>query len=360
MSEMPEQTGPDSPEVDMLNEILDRATPSIPDPPEENFPAAQGPDVSRETSGAEKAEPKKPPSPPVQKNKRSSVYVYLAVLFGAAFLMLLLAYFVQQRNNATAMDDLRTTTTASRQELLEDIQKLEGENEALKEEKEQINTELARQEENFKLLEQTHDTMTRNYSALMERSALQSILSYLEQFNDAGDWLMSGMLIERFDFYFNEHNKEFDSQYLLPSQAARYLELREEVFDKGGCMVIESFTTTEDWSEYTERPYIGENIFEARDLEAASNLASAILYYPSIPTLSANRISKCFQPGSESLERLNSGAFRQSTVELFEQMRADLIAQNYLLESADGTLDTTIFYREGEPAADVSRETPKG
>ena len=35
-----------------------------------------------------------------QRNKRSSVYVYLAVLFGAAFLMLLLAYLVQQRNNA--------------------------------------------------------------------------------------------------------------------------------------------------------------------------------------------------------------------------------------------------------------------
>ena len=29
-----------------------------------------------------------------QRNKRSSVYVYLAVLFGAAFLMLLLAYLV--------------------------------------------------------------------------------------------------------------------------------------------------------------------------------------------------------------------------------------------------------------------------
>ena len=36
------------------------------------------------------------------KKKRSSVFIYLAVLFGAAFLMLLLAYFVQQRNSNAA------------------------------------------------------------------------------------------------------------------------------------------------------------------------------------------------------------------------------------------------------------------
>ena len=80
-------------------------------------------------------------APPPEKNKRSSFYVYLAVLFGAAFLMLLLAYFVQQRNNATAMDDLRMTSTASRQELLDEIQRLEEEKTVLEEQTAQLQEE---------------------------------------------------------------------------------------------------------------------------------------------------------------------------------------------------------------------------
>ena len=75
------------------------------------------------------------------KNKRSSVYVYLAVLFGAAFLMLLLAYFVQQRNNAAVLDDLRSTT-ASRQELLEEIQRLEDEKSHLSRQADELRQQL--------------------------------------------------------------------------------------------------------------------------------------------------------------------------------------------------------------------------
>lgn len=75
--------------------------------------------VSRETS----------PHPP--NGKRSSFYVYLAVLFGAAFLMLLLAYFVQRRNNETAISALRSTMDLSREELMEEIQGLEEERDGL-------------------------------------------------------------------------------------------------------------------------------------------------------------------------------------------------------------------------------------
>ena len=77
-----------------------------------------GANVSRETSGPEK-------------NKRSSVYVYLIILFGAAFLMLLLAYFVQQRNNESTISGLQNSWDLSREELVEKNQTLEEENEAL-------------------------------------------------------------------------------------------------------------------------------------------------------------------------------------------------------------------------------------
>lgn len=108
------------------------------------------PDVSRETQDGSAGAPLNGSAgtplgqtKPQEKNKRSSFYVYLAILFGAAFLMLLLAYFVQQRNNDDAMNNLRSTTTASRQELLEEIERLEGKNETLQQDKESLETQLS-------------------------------------------------------------------------------------------------------------------------------------------------------------------------------------------------------------------------
>ena len=90
-------------------------------PPPEGQPNA--PTVSRETPDG--------PGEALGKNKRSSFYVYLVVLFGAAFLMLLLAYFVQRRNNETAISELRSTMDLSREELMEEIKGLEKEREEL-------------------------------------------------------------------------------------------------------------------------------------------------------------------------------------------------------------------------------------
>lgn len=92
------------------------------------------PDVSRETRRDDKASP--------AKNKPSSFYLYLLILFGAAFLMLLLAYFVQRRNNETTITDLRNTMNLSREELLEEISRLEGEITALHSERDGLKTQL--------------------------------------------------------------------------------------------------------------------------------------------------------------------------------------------------------------------------
>lgn len=98
--------------------------------------------VSRET--LEARETSKPdPSPAQARNKRSAFYVYLAVLFGAAFLMLLLAYFVQRRNNETAQSDLRSSFSATRQELMEEIEGLEEEKQKLLTEKEALQAQLS-------------------------------------------------------------------------------------------------------------------------------------------------------------------------------------------------------------------------
>lgn len=145
MSEKPQQEGTRSPELDMLNEIMDRATPHIPDPPEEGR--------MTETTAL--------PTP--GNTKRSSVYIYLAVLFGAAFMMLLLAYFVQQRNNAAVQDDLRSIT-ASRQELLEDIQRLEEEKSQLTRQTEELRRQLEEQAEQY---HQENVELSQQYSGAM-------------------------------------------------------------------------------------------------------------------------------------------------------------------------------------------------
>lgn len=92
------------------------------------------PTVSRETPDG--------PGEAQGKNKRSSFYVYLVVLFGAAFLMLLLAYFVQRRNNETAISALRSTMNLSRDELMEEIDGLEEEKQGLLTEKEALQAQM--------------------------------------------------------------------------------------------------------------------------------------------------------------------------------------------------------------------------
>lgn len=101
--------------------------------------------VSRETS----------PHPP--NGKRSSFYVYLAVLFGAAFLMLLLAYFVQRRNNETAISALRSTMDLSREELMEEIQGLEEEKLGLEGQITQLEEQLKQEQESSQEFQTLYD-----------------------------------------------------------------------------------------------------------------------------------------------------------------------------------------------------------
>ena len=101
--------------------------------------------VSRETSA--ERETKTPP-----KNRKSSAYLYLVILFGAAFLMLLLAYFVQQRNNESTISGLQDSWNLSREELLE-------KNQLLTEKNEELEVRLA-------VLEDQHDRANRQIDEL--------------------------------------------------------------------------------------------------------------------------------------------------------------------------------------------------
>ena len=62
--------------------------------------------------------------------RRTSVFLYLAVLFAAAFTMLFMAYLMQQRANDAAIDSLQDSLTSfeSIDELLNENQELRREN----------------------------------------------------------------------------------------------------------------------------------------------------------------------------------------------------------------------------------------
>lgn len=202
MSEKP-QHGPDVPEEDVSRETGRDSVHPDPERPEEPSPSHS------------------PSSSPAAKNKRSSVYVYLVVLFGAAFLMLLLAYFIQQRNNATVLNDLRATT-ASRQELLENIEALEAEKEGLGAEKESLQAQVDQ------LQQQIEEEETRNF--FRERALEDEVTSW-----QAIHSLEKDFLTESYDgcVVFFENALTATHYFTPPEAAARVEEIYHELVKKG-------------------------------------------------------------------------------------------------------------------------------
>lgn len=222
----------------MLNDILDRAA------GKSGEPAVPESDVSRETLEAEEgsAEPEREEKTP-KKNKPSSVYVYLAVLFGAAFLMLLLAYFVQQRNNATAMDDLRMTTNASREELLEQIKTLEEEQKTLEVQLAELEKKLEQEKEYSQEFQILYDGARSSAShieyCLHKRSEAMELLWQLDRAYAQRDHALCRQLVEWMETPKNNPLKNFlptdddRSQYDHsqdgPTPAERYQEIYNSI-----------------------------------------------------------------------------------------------------------------------------------
>ena len=304
------------PPADILEEIMSRSEKPLPSPV--SYPPKFDPPPPEDTP---------PPAPAVEKPPLAErLLPWLCALLGGAVLAALVLGFQLFSVNARL-----DTLTASVGEI-QTVDELRKENDRLKT---SVQDMVSDQQE---LLERDDD--------LSYRGVYQNALALLERFNRAGDWLMSGTLVERMNYHFNPPDQiegfEWDvitHQYVLPSQRSRYLELREELFDKGGCMVMESWQSTgEDGSVYTEQPYIPEGIYKDADRTAAGRLLTTLLCYPTDPSVSAPFLAEYFQPDSRNLARLSAGAFQPSTVELFEQMRSDLLAEGWLEENPDGTL----------------------
>ena len=134
-------------------------------------------------------------SPADRKNKRSAVYLYLLILFGAAFMMLLLAYFVQRRSNESTISDLKDSMNLSREQLLDEIKALEEEKAALNEEIGLLNGELIQWRERC---EEKDGKLTESWdllNAMQEEIYCYRSFLQLEQHYQAGDLESCGAIL---------------------------------------------------------------------------------------------------------------------------------------------------------------------
>lgn len=348
MSEKQEQDKPnvsrettDDP-VAMLNKILDRAAPSVSKPLEEKSPSkdsSEMKDVSRETPVPDG------PTPPARKNERSSVYVYLAVLFGAAFLMLLLAYFVQQRNNETTISGLENSWNLSREELMQENDRLEEENAALQKDVDLYQYSTTQAREQYENERQTNAEYQEQLDQTRSQLTNSIILGYLERFISEGDYLMAACVVEQCDQYFNENNRILPEVDALPTQVTRYMELRDWLFDNTYIAMYEYPSDNGASTERTVRPVIAASTVNVSDetraiCAAARNLWNIIWYYSGFHSAyhfdHAAQLTAIFcHPEKGTSEQLYSEAFQPSTIALFEQIKADLMNQGLLVEQDD-------------------------
>ncbi|MDE6280992.1 MAG: hypothetical protein K2M15_04255, partial [Oscillospiraceae bacterium] len=150
-------------------------------------------------------------------------------------------------------------------------------------------------------------------------------------------YLMMGDIVKRFDILFNRLNPDFSNEYLTPTQESRYLQLREELFEKSDFMIMER---RQDGSEL---PKFDDTIsYEVS--YAAVNLEDILRFYLTSPVHAADTIATYFQPDSDGAGALYGGAFKRSTVEWFEEIKAELIGQGYLGENEDGAMELLIPY----------------
>ncbi len=109
-------------------------------------------------------------------NRRAPVFLYMSILFAAAFLLLLLSYFMEARSNQAHVETLTDSSTTA----IQSVENLMGRQEAL-------------QEEVFTLTDQLEDleiAYEREIEALESQlEALEAQLTESEQALEALDWL---------------------------------------------------------------------------------------------------------------------------------------------------------------------------
>ena len=228
MSEKPQAVREDGQE-DLLEQIITQGLEKMNAPTQATataeVPPETAPSAPRQEPSGEAAHPAS------RRSKRSAVYLYLLVLFGAAFLMLLLAYFVQRRNN----DDLRDSMNLSREELLSEIRELEEANAALENQNARLSQwynhykdESEQWQEQYEEIALQADWLWEQYYAAERSSYAWQSFWILEQSYQSGDYESCAAVLlliaqAKYAYYAGP----------IDSDRERYMEIVQAVIDEG-------------------------------------------------------------------------------------------------------------------------------
>lgn len=332
MSDTPRET----PE-EVLDRVMSQSLPPEGDGPDPEVPAPEAPPVAEPSPTPPEAGAK--PAAPPKAGRRTSVYLYLLVLFGAAFMLLLLAYFVQQRSSETTISDLRDTMNLSRTELMEEIDGLKAEQEQLEALLQAAADAQAKAEEERDALEEQLRSEERHGIARYWEAHCANTLALLERFCAERDWLMAAVAVEQMDFTFSSANPNYQEgspQNANPAQSARFLELRDSLEEDGYVTILGVGDT--------QRAAAADSFWaDPAVMSAAQKLWSIFCGFPSGSGGGSSSEVADFYRDSANLDALDGRAFRPSTVALLEQIKAYYIARGDLVEQIqeDGSVILT-------------------
>lgn len=318
----------DLPQENILDEIMGRDPAYSPEPADQRPPSGDAP--ADPAGGTEPAGPAPEGKVPAgeKRSKPSSVYIYLAVLFGAAFMMLLLAYFVQRRNSATAISNLRISTNATREELLE-------QNQQLQERVSQLEARAAQAEAGRETLEDDITGLTAAVHTATAQKRRLDYLWYVQQFMEAEDHPMAALAMAySAGSYFSD---VIDTQYVPsnPMQRAQYQRYEQELIERGylDCERAGSspLTLMREWNPEQNPTMAALGVLWC-SLDSYYVSGSP---YPAAQWLAEYEHYAFDFSGARLSERIYENA-GSGTIRLYEQLVHDLTEGGYLIETGSG------------------------
>lgn len=141
-------------------------------PTEANSAPGQNPTAPPEESRNQQTDKKEKPG-----GRRTSVFLYLVVLFAAAFTMLFMAYLMQQRANDSAISSLQDSLSS-----FESIDELLRENQELQKEISDLQDELSEQQSEQDSLNDTLDSQIEQNEAMRHQISFFTDYARLEYY----------------------------------------------------------------------------------------------------------------------------------------------------------------------------------
>ena len=159
-------------------------------PPEDTSSSQQSPAPSQPDPTT--PPPDKPGQDDSEKKKggrRTSVFIYLVVLFAAAFTMLFMAYLMQQRANDAAISSLQDSLTSfeSIDELLNENQVLRGEYDALEEQAAKLEEQLQQAQDSADSWQQQYEDQAQQWKDSQADARIWQALWRIEYSYREGD-----------------------------------------------------------------------------------------------------------------------------------------------------------------------------